>query len=248
MDKRRTTPLENVRLSSSPDVQMIRLKSKPEQWRHVAGVDNPADLCSRRCTAEALIAAQLWWHGPAWLQQDQDIWPGEREDLYNDSDNKDLLRESKCLLISNENPSVPDLNLNRFSSWSRASRAMAYVKIWAVKKPIRPVGDLTAIEIKAAKMEIIRAVQKECSPFEFNILQEKEKRLPERSRLHGLRPYFDPVDRIIRLHRRTEFSEEEADNLILLPYKHRLNNLIVWDTHKKLQHAGVSQTITEIRQ
>jgi hypothetical protein len=37
----------------------------PEQWRHVAGPDNPADLPSRGITAAELAGNTFWYHGPS---------------------------------------------------------------------------------------------------------------------------------------------------------------------------------------
>jgi len=125
---------------------------------------------------------------------------------------------------------------------------MAYARRYAAR-PHRPrTGPLEANEINEAKLEIIRAVQKEAFPNEFKILKEGNLRLQESSKLQGLRPYYDEVDRVIRLRRRTRLSKEEAVDLIVLPSKHWLLNLLIWDAHKRVKHAGVSQTITEIRQ
>ena len=228
-------------------VQLIHLKSSPDDWHHVAGTENPADLCSRGCPAENLISSQPWWNGPAWLILDQSVWPGEKEELFH-LDKDALMKEAKCLFVGEERRPAPVMQLNRFSIWSRAYRAMAYAKRYAARPHHPRTGPLAANEIIGAKMEIVRAVQKEAFPNEFRILKAGNLRLQESSKLQGLRPYYDEVDRVIRLRRRTRLSEEEAVDLIVLPSKHWLLNLLIWDAHRRVKHAGVSQTITEIRQ
>ena len=46
-------------------------------WRHVPGLENPADLCSREASAGKLIPASIWWHGPSWLSADSSHWKME---------------------------------------------------------------------------------------------------------------------------------------------------------------------------
>ena len=50
-------------------VQHIRDRSKPEQWHHVSGEDNPADEASRALTAKELLEDERWFRGPNFLWQ-----------------------------------------------------------------------------------------------------------------------------------------------------------------------------------
>jgi hypothetical protein len=56
-------------------VTVIHELTGPEQWRHVAGPDNPADLPSRGITAAELAGNTFWYHGPAWLLLPEAQWP-----------------------------------------------------------------------------------------------------------------------------------------------------------------------------
>ena len=44
-------------------------------WNHVSSTNNLSDCSSRGATLELLQSSSLWWNGPQWLQQSQDLWP-----------------------------------------------------------------------------------------------------------------------------------------------------------------------------
>ncbi|XP_065091063.1 uncharacterized protein LOC135712029 [Ochlerotatus camptorhynchus] len=44
-------------------------------WKHIAGLENPADVISRGCLASDIIYNTLWWRGPEWLQKEKEYWP-----------------------------------------------------------------------------------------------------------------------------------------------------------------------------
>ena len=49
--------------------------SKKDNWGHVHGVDNPADLGSRGSSGSQLHDSQVWWNGPGWLKKGKIEWP-----------------------------------------------------------------------------------------------------------------------------------------------------------------------------
>jgi ribonuclease HI len=53
----------------------IREGSMVNQWRHVPGVDNPADDCSRGINPSGLSANHRWFTGPHFLTLPSDQWP-----------------------------------------------------------------------------------------------------------------------------------------------------------------------------
>ena len=56
-------------------VNAIRNIIPPQNWRHVAGIENPADLASRGCTMAELINHDTWINGPTWLKKPRSQWP-----------------------------------------------------------------------------------------------------------------------------------------------------------------------------
>lgn len=53
----------------------IRQMSDGASWRHVDGLQNPADLITRGTSAFCLKESSLWWQGPFWLARSEDVWP-----------------------------------------------------------------------------------------------------------------------------------------------------------------------------
>jgi hypothetical protein len=52
--------------------------SRPREWRHVPGVENPADLGTRGARVEDLIQGSIWTDGPAFLYQGEEDWPARK--------------------------------------------------------------------------------------------------------------------------------------------------------------------------
>ena len=71
-----------------------------------------------------------------------------------------------------------------------------------------------SIQINEAKLEIIRAVQKNAFPNELK--KEGHMWLKGSFKIQSLRPYFDKEGRVIRLRRRNQLSKGEAVDLIVV--------------------------------
>lgn len=54
--------------------------SNAEDWRHVKGTQNPADLPSRGCHPSEL-QRNKWWQGPSWLYEEESSWPQSSEEV-----------------------------------------------------------------------------------------------------------------------------------------------------------------------
>jgi len=57
--------------------QQIQAVTDSTQWRHVLGMDNPADFPSRGVLVSNLAGNTKWLRRPDWLPRDEDSWPRE---------------------------------------------------------------------------------------------------------------------------------------------------------------------------
>ena len=48
-----------------------------DRWRHVQGIENPADAPSRGLFPMELVSHELWWNGHPWLKENETEWPYE---------------------------------------------------------------------------------------------------------------------------------------------------------------------------
>ncbi|UYV80611.1 hypothetical protein LAZ67_19000984 [Cordylochernes scorpioides] len=55
-------------------IREIRELTLPNNWRHIQGTRNPADLPSRGCSPSQLLQSK-WWEGPNWLYERENKWP-----------------------------------------------------------------------------------------------------------------------------------------------------------------------------
>ncbi|UYV84444.1 hypothetical protein LAZ67_X002193 [Cordylochernes scorpioides] len=65
---------ENWAQFVSNRVNEITTLTKSEDWNHVAGEHNPADLPSRG-ESPSKFTKSGWWEGPKWLQEKKEDWP-----------------------------------------------------------------------------------------------------------------------------------------------------------------------------
>ena len=54
-------------------ISFIREHSSPNQWYHICGKENPADVLSRGCCADRFPA--MWLYGPPFLSEYKSMWP-----------------------------------------------------------------------------------------------------------------------------------------------------------------------------
>ncbi|XP_021959688.1 uncharacterized protein LOC110855589 [Folsomia candida] len=141
-------------------VREILTLSKEEEWRHVPGTLNPADLPSRGCSP-AQLRDSRWWEGPHWLKLDEKSWPIEKFTTNEDEVMSEKLKSVTVNLLT----SCADVPwyCKKFSSFTRVVNLMAWILRFVEKtrKRTNSNGSLTVGELENAENKLLSLVQSE---------------------------------------------------------------------------------------
>ncbi|CAL8145348.1 unnamed protein product [Orchesella dallaii] len=219
-------------------VAHIQEHTAVEVWRHVPGVQNPADLASRGIPATDLNNNVFWWNGPSWLKQQplplfHTTPPAELADM----------EEKKEAILSH--PSTIDRSLiDRYSSFIKLQRVTAYILRFysAVKTKQRITGPLSTIEIAAAHDVLVKMVQLQQFSKEITSLA-NSKEVPSSSSLRTLYPFLDPHG-IMRVGGRLNKADlpETRKHQIILPRNSNLVTILINHVHHEHLHSDFQLT------
>ncbi|XP_065182163.1 uncharacterized protein LOC135812873 [Sycon ciliatum] len=109
-------------------VSELQRATKPSQWRHVPGKQNPADKGTRGLAAEALASDQEWWHGPKFLAKSADTWPQQPQPVQTVDLPGEVQRESTFMAEKGfTSPAVVErLQPEQYSRWQQLARITAW--------------------------------------------------------------------------------------------------------------------------
>ena len=222
--------------------EILKLTMK-ENWGHVEGTNNPADLGSRGLSASHLRGSQLWWKGPDWLTKGRNEWP---KSLVID-ESQEVGKERKKInvlgVVEIEARDISqDIDINRYSTFGKLLRVIAYVlrfiRTLKGRKEGKELerGNVGVTEIRLAEKCWVQEAQLTLNndvnlkkiAFQLNIV--------ELDSVFVCKGRLENVDMPIA-----------SKYPIYLPRDHRLTELIIIDCHKRSCHCGVKATIAELR-
>ncbi|XP_062715275.1 uncharacterized protein LOC134291498 [Aedes albopictus] len=231
-------------------VAKIQILTEGWHWKHVAGVDNPADLVSRGVSPEHIIHNELWWEGPDWLKRKEETWPGRITEGYEEGDEERRRTAVACTMST-----VAEFNnfyLSKFGSFADLIRRTAYwIRLMKFLQTPREERSghcfLTTTELKHAEQIIIRNVQREAFSEEWKLLK-KDGTVSRKSPLRWFNPYIDK-DGLIRVGGRLKYSDEQENTKhpAVLPARHHLTRMIIKHFHERLLHAGPQLLLGVVR-
>ena len=235
--------------------------TKPEQWRHVPGEDNPADLLTRGVDDPESLTTCDWFTAPKFLSQDEDYWPVAVP--IGDLDDEDAEIRAKPILVALNILAEEGINISKFSDWLRMRRVAVWIlrftnnmlAAWMHndKKKGRGVrerreGTITVAELEIAEHFILKDVQQNSFEDEISHL-EKGKPVPTTSVLSPLSPFIDSSG-MLRVGGRLKNVSiaPEKKHPPILPRSHSVTTSLLQWIHRRNGHVGPEHVLSLTRE
>lgn len=222
-------------------VREIVGSSNSQQWFHVPGIQNPADLPSRGCSPKELLESK-WWEGPDWLKLPQNQWPNEKFETDEEKVNKEkkkasVISTSNTVTVTNDpwfaqRPSHM-LNLSVLA-WIQRFKNNCLAQI---RKLDRQVGSLTIHEVRSAEIIMVKLVQLQVFPKDAEFIE-------------GLRVQRHPDHQLYFVQTKIMNRQDVGrfKQPWLLPHSHPVVDKIIEEEHKQSGHAGAQFLIARLRE
>lgn len=219
-------------------VTEIKQTTKSEQWNHVPGSHNPADLPSRGCSTRQLLETR-WWEGPDWLRQTENYWPEHEVHYDEDLIIKEKLKGTTRSMLAINDKSTDEM-FKYFSKYEKNVRMIAWIRRFSNNCKSRNdkiTGPLSVEEMEVAEVSVLKIIQKNAFP----VLTDPK--------LLSLRPFQAP-DGLIRLKTKISNRPDYPDfrNPILLPKNHPIVERLIMGMHTKHCHAGTQSLLAIMRE
>ncbi|UYV67983.1 hypothetical protein LAZ67_5002699 [Cordylochernes scorpioides] len=153
---------ENWAQFVSNRVKEITTLTKSEDWNHVAGESNPADLPSRG-ESPSKFTKSGWWEGPKWLQEKKEDWPVSKVQY----DLEAIEEERRKSVVAGFVAKKPEQNpwyLNLYEGKREVSLTQILrVIAWMLRfKPSEYKGDMISQEeLDSAEKSLVKIIQSE---------------------------------------------------------------------------------------
>ena len=220
-------------------VAEIRNHSEVDQWSFVPGKTNPVDIATRGDIDDD-EAIRCWFDGPDFLFKDKADWPTTSFTPLS-PDDKEIKKKT---LVCKLSCSTSIVQFDRFSSWKRLFRVVAWVILLLQPKKSRKKerSDLSIEEEKAGFQATLKLIQKKA----FNDDSPKELK----GKLSKLDPYIDTNDGLMRVGGRLKqgMLPYAVKHQVILPKDHYAVMLLVRYYHEQYHHVGTEHLISLLRQ
>jgi hypothetical protein len=241
-------------------VGKIRQETSPDQWHHVSGNENPADLISRGQTP-SMLDCNLWFHGPKFLSAYKSEWeildvdndiPPDDPEVKKEKYHTVMLDQQDCKVSacvgSVDNHPIDEL-INHYSNFYRMKRAFCWLK--RLKEILQGNREnlgkhLTVQEMKNAEIAIFRHAQGQIFEKEINKVSKGEN-VGRSSPLKEFNPVLNSDGILCVGGRIAHVSMNESQkHPWILSHKHPLACTIVQEFHSK-NHLGTEWTLNLLR-
>jgi len=225
-------------------------------WQYCPTTCNPADLLTRGLTTQQLADSTLRSHGPSWLLSPfkWPTWTPSEALLVqaaNSEEPQSSAGEHSTTMLPPSNGIHILIDPSNCSSYTKLLDITAYVLRFVhntTQKHFKLTGPLTSTELSIANLQWVGNAQARCFTEEITSLK-STNRSSQLPLVRQFRLYLDHTG-LIRCGGRIHNAplSESAKFPFLLPQKDPFTSLLIWHIHKQQYHAGVSMTLTSLRQ
>ena len=226
-------------------VDFIRSKTHPNQWNHVPGTLNPADVLSRGTTVPKFLQNSLWLNGPSFLRDPNEEWPKQQHSLEVAPDDEEVAKKS---FFATKQPNPVDVLLESTNNWSKlkyfVSIFLKFITFLQNKKQQTTAVDVS--DLQNAELCIWRYVQN--MNFSDVIQKLKQKKTLSKNQFSKLSPFIDSSN-LLRARGRLQNSDlnEAMKYPILLPKKNPVVHSLFRHLHSRIGHLGREVLVAQIR-
>ncbi|XP_062713874.1 uncharacterized protein LOC134290713 [Aedes albopictus] len=216
-------------------------------WRHIPGIENPADVISRGMPAQQLVEHSLWWQGPIWLQQPNRFWPDPVRTSDDHFEREQLQEKPSVSLPAVVQNSIFSLK----SSLSSLVRVVAYMQRFCSNskkrnRETRNTDTLSTAELEEALVALVKLAQQDSFAEDLRSIRATGQ-VKTSSKLKALSPVL--VDGVLRTRGRLSnagisYAQKQP---MILDNKHPFTLLVVRYYHLNRLHAGPTLLTASIR-
>ncbi|XP_062537923.1 uncharacterized protein LOC134206241 [Armigeres subalbatus] len=183
----------------------ILTTTEVDEWRWIPTKINVADLATKWGTGPDLSGNGVWYHGPEFLRQSEELWPQQQRE------NSPTVEEIRSCNVHGSTPQ-PMVNLARFGRWERIQRTLGYVHRFVDNVQRRQqgvpleLGILTQTELAAAERSLWKQAQHDYYLREVEDLSEKNcTTVSKSSNIYKLCPFLDKYG-VLRMRGRLDLA------------------------------------------
>ena len=251
-----TSTTNRMKVFVANRVSDILTHTQSDQWRHVPGDANTADLLTRGVDDPEQLMNNRWFSAPEFLEQDEEMWPNQK---VSELDKDDVEIRKKSILVATTFVNTNGFDFTKISRWERLRRVVALIvrtceKFKSLLSKMKNVpfslneGPYTVEELENVEKVIIRDVQQSAFQDEINCLR-SDKAVASSSRLSKLSPFLDDHG-TLRVGGRLKNIPipVEAKHPIILPGAHLVTKVLMEWKHRKSGHVGPEHVLTILRE
>ncbi|XP_062716249.1 uncharacterized protein LOC134291888 [Aedes albopictus] len=221
-----------------------------DEWNYVPSKLNVADDATKWNSGPSFDPEGRWFQGPSFLREPKDSWPKESANKV-----KEIHATSEEIRVVAVHQKIEEvIEPERYSSWNRMVRTMAYV-YWTVMIWKR-LSDKDKRSSGPGKDEFVKAEESLWRQAQANVYPEEicdlrnDRRVEKRSPLHKMSPFLDEQG-VIRMESRIGNAPHlpySAKYPVVMPRHHRITFLLVDSYHRRFLHANGETVCNELRQ